>query len=192
MLIRPADTSRITGITGATGDAAACASIYEPYVSDSAVSFEIVPPDAAELARRIEATHAWLVAEATDGEVTGFAYGGPHRARAAYRWATEVSVYVHQQHQRRGVGRALYGELLPLLGRQGLQVAVAGITLPNPASVALHEAIGFEPVGVYRRIGWKAGRWHDVGWWQLELAPAGNDPPTELDSPRESPPGRFS
>ena len=109
------------------------------------------------MARRIESTHAWLVAE-TDGVLAGFAYGGSHRARAAYRWATEVSVYVHPQHRRRGVGRALYGELLPLLARRGLQVALAGITLPNPGSVALHEAIGFQPVGVYRRIGWKAGR----------------------------------
>jgi L-amino acid N-acyltransferase YncA len=169
MLIRPAaaDTD---------GDAAACASIYEPFVTGSAVSFEIVPPDGPEMARRIETTHAWLVAE-TDGLLAGFAYGGSHRARAAYRWATEVSVYVHPEHRRRGVGRALYGELLPLLARLGLQVALAGITLPNPGSVALHEAIGFQPVGVYRRIGWKAGAWHDVGWWQLELAPARDDPP---------------
>jgi L-amino acid N-acyltransferase YncA len=177
MLIRPARP-------GTDGDAAACASIYAPFVTDGAVSFEVAPPDTAELTRRIEqnsAIHAWLLAESPDGEVAGFAYGGPHRARAAYRWATEVSVYVHARHRRSGVGRALYGELLPLLARRGLQVALAGITLPNPGSVALHEAIGFEPVGVYKRIGWKAGGWHDVGWWQLELAPAGNDPPPELD-----------
>ncbi len=169
MLIRPADTL-------ADDDAAACAAIYAPFVSDSAVSFELVAPDGPEMARRIESTHAWLVAE-TDGVLAGFAYGGSHRARAAYRWATEVSVYVHPQHRRRGVGRALYGELLPLLARRGLQVALAGITLPNPGSVALHEAIGFQPVGVYRRIGWKEGGWHDVGWWQLELAPAREDAP---------------
>ncbi len=180
MLIRPA----VPGPDN-DGDAAACASIYEPYVSHSAVSFEIVPPDAAELARRIElnsVTHAWLVAE-TDGRIAGFAYGGSHRARAAYRWATEVSVYVHAAHQRRGIGRALYGELLPVLARHGLQVALAGITLPNPGSVTLHEAIGFQPVGVYRRIGYKAGAWHDVGWWQLELIPAGSDPPKEPGPP---------
>ncbi len=175
MLVRLADTD--TG-TDARGDAAACASIYAPFVSDSAVSFEVQPPGAAEMARRIAAAHAWLVAE-DDGEVAGFAYGGSHRARAAYRWATEVSVYVHAQHRRRGIGRALYGELLTLLARRGLQVALAGITLPNPGSIALHEALGFEPVGVYRRIGWKAGAWHDVGWWQIELVPAQDGPPPE-------------
>ncbi|MDQ6606516.1 MAG: N-acetyltransferase family protein [Actinomycetota bacterium] len=178
MLIRPADTD-----TG--DDAAACAAIYEPFVNHSAVSFELVPPDRAELYRRIEqnsASHAWLVAQ-DDGQVAGFAYGGPHRARAAYRWATEVSVYVHPEHHRRGVGRALYGELLPLLARHGLHVALAGITLPNPASVALHEGIGFQPVGVYRRVGWKAGAWHDVAWWQLELVPAGTGAPPEPGPP---------
>lgn len=176
MLIRPAHPG-----FDDSGDAAACAAMYEPFVSASAVSFEIEPPDAAEMARRIEATHAWLVAE-TDGRLAGFAYGGSHRARPAYRWATEVSVYVHAEHRRSGLGRALYGELLPLLARRGLQVALAGITLPNPGSVALHETIGFEPVGVYRRIGWKAGAWHDVGWWQLELVPATDGPPAEPGS----------
>jgi L-amino acid N-acyltransferase YncA len=169
MLIRPAGTGT---------DAAACASIYEPFVSHSAISFEVGAPDAAEMARRIETAHAWLVAEDA-GQLIGFAYAGSHRARAAYRWATEVSVYVDPRHQRRGIGRALYGELLPWLARHGLQVALAGITLPNPGSVALHEAIGFQPVGVYRRIGWKADAWHDVGWWQLELVPAGTEPPPE-------------
>jgi phosphinothricin acetyltransferase len=172
MLVRHAD---------AEADADACAAIYQPFVSQGAVSFETVPPDRAEMARRIEqnaSTHAWLVAE-SGGEVAGFAYGGPHRTRAAYRWATEVSVYVHADQRRRGVGRALYGKLLPLLARQGMQMALAGVTLPNDASVALHEAIGFEPVGVYRRIGWKQGAWHDVGWWQIQLPEPGAGPPPE-------------
>ena len=166
-------------------DAAACAAIYAPFVADSAVSFEEEPPDADEMRRRIErisAAYPWLVAE-SDGEVAGFAYGCPHRDRAAYRWAADVTVYVDEPYRRRGVGKALYGALLPLLHRQGLRIACAGITLPNDASVALHESCGFRPVGVYRRIGFKLGRWHDVGWWQLELDPAGDDPPGEPGPP---------
>lgn len=167
-------------------DAAACAAIYAPYVEASPVSFEERAPNTSELADRIErttATHPWLVLE-EGGEVVGYAYATRHRTRAAYRWAADVSVYVAAEHQRRGFGRALYEELLERLRQQRFQVAVAGITLPNAASVALHEALGFEPVGVYRRIGWKAGRWHDVGWWQLELAPATEEPPAEPLPPR--------
>lgn len=163
-MIRPADPAR---------DAAACAAIYAPYVVDSAASFEETPPGAAELARRIEQlshTHAFLVDE-RDGRVAGYAYAGPHRTRAAYRWAADVSVYVDAAFQRRGVGRALYEPLLALLRERGFRIACAGITLPNAGSVGLHEAFGFEQVGIYRAIGWKAGAWRDVGWWQLQLAP---------------------
>jgi len=162
-------------------DAAACAAIYAPYVTDAVTSFEETPPDAAAMAERIAATsaaHPWLVDE-RDGRVIGFAYGCPHRARAAYRWAAEVSVYIEAGHQRQGAGRALYEALLGLLREQGYYTVCAGITLPNPASVALHEALGFAPVGVYRNIGWKFGAWHDVGWWQLELRGPGDGPPDE-------------
>jgi phosphinothricin acetyltransferase len=172
MLVRRADPTR---------DAAACAAIYAPYVRETAVSFETDPPDARQLAERIErfqATHQWLVAE-DDARLAGFAYGCPHRERSAYRLAADVSVYVDPQSQRRGFGRALYGELLALLGRQGFYVACAGITLPNEASVALHEALGFTPVGVYRRIGFKLGSWWDVGWWQLALRDPVGRPPAE-------------
>jgi phosphinothricin acetyltransferase len=168
-VIRSADADR---------DAPACAEIYAPFVRESAVSFEATAPDAQEMAQRIErigATHPWLVAE-RDGQVAGFAYGCPHRERAAYRWAAEVSVYVHPAHHRSGVGRRLYEALFAALRRQGFQIACAGITLPNDASVRLHEALGFEPIGVYREIGYKAGAWHDVGWWQLRLIPAGGAP----------------
>jgi L-amino acid N-acyltransferase YncA len=169
-------------------DAAACAAIYAPFVSESAVSFEVEPPDAAEFARRIgtnSASYPYLVAESDAGETIGFAYAGTHRARAAYRWAAEVSVYIHGEHRRRGVGRALYGELLPLMRRQGLRIALAGITLPNDSSVALHEAMGFAPVGIYKGIGFKAGSWRDVGWWQLDLGPAIDGTPVEPSpSPR--------
>jgi L-amino acid N-acyltransferase YncA len=162
-------------------DAAGCLAIYGPYVRDTAVSFEERVPTVEELQRRIHetaATHPWLVLEEA-GQIAGFAYGSRHRARAAYRWAADVTVYVAPSHHRRGVGRRLYGELLRRLREQGLRVACAGITLPNEASIGLHRALGFEPVGVYRRIGFKHGAWHDVSWWQLQLAPDGEDPPRE-------------
>jgi phosphinothricin acetyltransferase len=162
-------------------DAAACAVIYAPYVEDGPTSFEEEAPTAGEMTARIEemaATHPWLVAEEA-GEVVGFAYACRHRSRPAYRWAVDVSVYVAAGHQRYGPGRRLYAQLLDELRERGFRVACAGITLPNEASVALHESFGFEPVGVYRGIGWKAGAWRDVGWWQLELAPAAEGPPAE-------------
>lgn len=179
MVIRHADPAR---------DAGACAAIYAPFVRDTAVSFEEQAPDEREFARRIEQgsrTHPWLVAD-RDGTVVGYAYGSPHRERSAYRWATDVAVYVAEGQRRSGVGRTLYERLLSLLARQGFHVACAGITLPNEASVALHEAVGFKPVGVYRRIGFKCGRWCDVGWWQMELAPDDGRAPAP-PGPPESP-----
>src|SRR5690348_11945801 len=160
--IRAADPER---------DAAACAAIYAPHVTDGYASFEEVAPDAAETARRIAAAHVWLVAE-LDGAVVGFASASEHRSRAAYRWAADVTVYVAPPAARRGVGRALYEALLARLRSQGFRSACAGIALPNDASVALHEALGFERVGIYRNIGYKAGAWRDVGWWQLQLEPS--------------------
>jgi phosphinothricin acetyltransferase len=154
-------------------DAAACAAIYAPHVDHSGVSFEESAPDADEMAKRIEsfsATHAWLVSE-PDGEIAGFAYAGPHRARSAYRWAADVSIYLDARYHGRGLGRELYEALFGLLRRQGLFVACAGITVPNAASVKLHEALGFIKIAEYRHIGFKAGAWRDVGWWQLDLAP---------------------
>lgn len=176
MLIRHADGGR---------DGDGCAAIYTPFVRESAVSFEENVPTGAEFAARIariERTHPWLIAD-EGGAVAGFAYGCGHRERPAYRWAADVAVYVSAGRQRRGIGRALYGALLPLLGRQGLRIACAGITLPNDASVALHEACGFLPVGVFRRIGFKAGGWRDVGWWQLELLPPDDEQPPEPGPP---------
>jgi len=171
-------------------DAAGCLEIYGPIVVESPASFEIVVPDRDEMARRIAATtaiHPWLVWVADDGRVDGYAYAGVHRAREAYQWSTEVSVYVRPQAHRRGIATALYGALLACLRRQGYVNAYAGITLPNPASVAFHESMGFRPVGVYRGIGYKSGRWHDVGWWSLRLAePAGTpSPPTPFPACRD-------
>lgn len=162
-------------------DAAACATIYAPHVEGSAVSFEEEAPTAAAMAARIEhygASHAWLVAE-TDGEVVGYAYATAFNERPAYRWSTSVSVYVAEGARGNGIGRALYSALFERLRERGFRMACAGITLPNEASVALHERLGFELVGVNREIGWKRGAWHDVGWYQLELAPAGSAPPPE-------------
>jgi L-amino acid N-acyltransferase YncA len=153
------------------GDAAQVQAIYAPIVAGTAISFEEDPPDVAEVRRRLLATLTrlpWLVWEQA-GELLGYAYAGPHRERAAYRWSVEVSAYVAAGARRGGVGRGLYRSLLALLAAQGFASALAGITLPNPASVGLHEALGFTPVGVYRAVGFKLGAWHDVGWWQRRL-----------------------
>jgi L-amino acid N-acyltransferase YncA len=168
-------------VRAATGhDARACAAIYAPYVTDTAVSFELEPPGAAEVAGRIAAAaarHAWLVLEDA-GRVVGFAYGQPFRERAAYRWACETSIYLELGRRRTGAGRALYQALLARLAERGYREAVAGMTLPNEASEGLHRALGFEPVGVYRRVGWKHGAWHDVAWVQRTIG-TGEGPPAE-------------
>jgi L-amino acid N-acyltransferase YncA len=162
-------------------DAAACAAIYAPYVEATPISFEERPPAAAEMAGRIERvipTHPWLVAE-VEGKAVGYAYGCRFQARPAYRWAAEVSVYVAEERRSAGIGRQLYEALLGRLRDQRFQVVFAGITLPNDASVSLHERLGFLRVGTAPRIGWKRGAWHDVGWWQLDLVPAGGGVPPE-------------
>ncbi|HEY1621225.1 MAG TPA: GNAT family N-acetyltransferase [Streptosporangiaceae bacterium] len=176
-----------------TADAAACAAVYAPYVIGTAATFESEPPGPAEMVGRIEAAqrrHAWLVAE-DDGSVIGYAYGGPFRTRPAYHWSCEVSIYLEPGRRRTGTGRALYGALLERLAGRGIRTVVAGMTLPNEASAGLHAALGFEPVGTYRRIGWKLGAWHDVAWVQRTLP--GADPPgdgTPAEEPAdESPPG---
>jgi len=152
-------------------DAAAIADIYAPFVESSATSFETEPPPAEEIRRRVDHTtvaYPWLVC-VFDDQVAGFAYATTHRVRAAYQWSVETSVYVHGSFRRAGVGRGLYTSLFAILAAQGFVNAYAGITLPNPSSVALHELMGFLPVGVYRGIGYKTGAWHDVGWWHLLL-----------------------
>jgi len=154
-----------------SGDAAAISAIYRPIVEETAISFEYEPLDAAEFARRIEhtlKTMPWLVDE-RDGRVVGYAYAVPHRARAAYQWTAEVSVYIDASARRQGVARSLYLDLLERLKRQRVHMALAGVTLPNPASVRLHESLGFTPVGVYHEVGYKFDKWHDVGWWELRL-----------------------
>jgi phosphinothricin acetyltransferase len=172
--------SRPTIRDATAADAEACAAIYAPYVTGTAISFETEPPTATEMAGRIadaQRAHAWLVLE-EDGEVTGYAYGGPYMTRAAYRWSCSVSVYLSAGRHGRGHGRALYSALCERLTGRGYRTALAGITLPNPASEGLHRALGFETVGTYRRIGWKHGAWRDVVWMQRPLG-AGDDPPAE-------------
>ena len=156
-------------------DAAACAAVYEPYVTDTVITFEYEPPSAAEMARRIavaQRAHAWLVLE-DDDRVVGYAYGGLFRAREAWGWACEVSVYLERGRRRSGAGRALYEALLTRLTERGYRTAVAVMTLPNDASEGLHRAMGFEPAGVYPRVGWKFGAWHDVAFARRALGDDG-------------------
>lgn len=160
-------------------DAAAVREIYAPFCAeDSPVSFEIVAPTVAEMRDRIARTlerFPYLVCE-REGAIAGFVYAGPHRERAAYQWSTEVTAYMHVAHRRVGAAEALYTALFALLGAQGYVCALAGITLPNPSSVALHTKMGFEPVGVYKGVGFKCGAWQDVGWWRLLLRPPRGQP----------------
>jgi phosphinothricin acetyltransferase len=162
MEIRDADPSR---------DAAACAAIYAPHVEGSPVSFEERAPDAAEMAARIRryaASHAWLVAE-RGGEVVGYAYATAFNERPAYRWSASVSVYVAEEARGQGVGRALYEALFERLRERGFHMACAGITLPNEASVGLHESLGFERAAQLKEVGHKFGRWLDLVFVQLRL-----------------------
>ncbi|MCK6548823.1 N-acetyltransferase family protein [Myxococcota bacterium] len=171
------ETSRIRVATEA--DAAAIAAIYAPHVIGSHTSFEAEAPSADVMAERIRTTlrtHPWLVEVDARGDVAGYAYASLHRARAAYQWSCEVSVYVAGDHHRGGVGRRLYGRLFDVLVRQGFYNAYAGITLPNAPSVAFHTSMGFEPIGIYRNIGFKLGAWRDVGWYHRALQPP--TPPT--------------
>ena len=152
-------------------DAPALLAIYAPFIETSSVSFEAVVPPVEEFAARIAKSlkgWQWLVAE-RDGHCAGYAYGGVHRERAAYRYSAEVSAYIHPRYHRQGIGRALYLRLFDDLAARGFCNAYAGITLPNDASVGLHRSVGFEPVGVFKSIGWKFGQWHDVAWLQRPL-----------------------
>ncbi len=164
-------------------DAAQVQAVYAPYCY-TPISFELEPPSVEEMRgrlRKVLAQLPWLVCD-DGGEVLGYAYAAGHRERAAYGWSVDTSVYIRQGRQRQGVGRALYTALLALLPLQGFVNAYAGVTLPNPASVGLHESMGFEPVGVYRDVGFKLGAWYDVVWYQrpLQARPLAPPPPRRL------------
>lgn len=155
------------------------AEIYRPHVTDTLVSFEEVAPDAAQMAERMRSILAWtpwLVAEEGSGHVVGYAYASRHRERAGYRWSVDISVYIDAEWQRRGVGRALYAKLLPILRQQGFVNVYAGIAFPNPGSVALHESIGMKLIGVYEKVGFKFGEWPDVAWYGMRLAEPSSNP----------------
>lgn len=174
-----------------TDDAPAIRSVYAPYVENTPISFEVDPPSVAELAERVESTlreYPWLVCEVGD-EVIGYAAAGSLRSTPPYEWTVELTVYVDESARRSGVGTALYSALLSVLERQGYYNAYAAVTLPNPASAALHERMGFEPVGTFPALGFKGGEWHDVRWWYRRLAdpPSDPDPPTPFPDVRDDP-----
>jgi phosphinothricin acetyltransferase len=176
MNIRPADPDL---------DAAAVAAIYRAAIETTIASFEEPAPDATAMAARVRGTlrrYPWLVAVEGD-TVVGYAYAGPHAERAGYRWSVNVSAYVDAAFHGRGIGRALYDELLPILRRQRFVNAYAGIALPNPASIALHEAIGMRRIGVYERVGFKHGRWVDVAWYGLRITDPDGVPPDPIPLP---------
>ena len=159
-------------------DAAAIAEVYAPYCKVTPISFEVEAPSAEEIRQRIAKVlplYPWLVCE-IEGRAVGYAYASRHRERAAYRWGVDVAIYLDGACHRRGIGRALYSALLQMLVGQGYYTAYAGITLPNDASVGLHRAMGFEPVGVYHGVGYKMGAWHDVVWLEKILRPQVGEP----------------
>lgn len=164
-------------------DAAACAAIYRPHVENATTSFEAAAPDADEMRDRIaraQARHAWLVAEDQDG-ILGYAYAGLHREREAYRYTAEVSAYIASRAQGQRVGRALYERLFEVLIDRGYCNALAGITLPNPASVAFHERLGFRRLGVFHGVGHKLGEWRDTAWYERRLV----EGPPRVERPGE-------
>jgi phosphinothricin acetyltransferase len=163
-------------------DALAIQDIYAPYVTESTITFECDVPTVADIAGRIQTIQQqfpYLIAE-IDGRILGYAYASKHRDRTAYQWSVETSVYVHPDGHRQGIARQLYTELFTWLRRQGYYSAYAGITLPNPASEAFHQSMGFEPIGVFANIGYKLGTWCSVGWFQLALQPHQPEPPVPL------------
>ena len=160
--------------------------IYAHYARATTASLEDAPPSRAAFRARVRAVVArlpWLVCE-IDGAIAGYAYAGVFNPRAGYRWTVEVSLYVRRGFERRGIGRALYDSLFRRLTALGYCRAVAVIGLPNPASVGLHESLGFRPVGVLESVGHKFGEWRDVGWWQLQLRPPPANP-APPKTPRE-------
>lgn len=165
-------------------DAAAIQRIYRPIARDTHISFELSVPDVAEIKARIIKTldqYPWLVCEIEE-QLAGYAYASAFRSRLAYQWTTETTVYVDPGFQRRGVARALYESLIAVLRAQGYCSAVGVIALPNAGSIRAHEAIGFRKIGVFKHAGFKAGRWRDTGWWQLELRqmPESPQPPRTI------------
>jgi len=174
-------------------DAAQIQAIYEPIVLETAISFELVPPTVEEFQGRITRTlekTPWLVCE-IDGQVAGYSYAGQYRAREAYQWSAEVTVYVNPQFYQRGVGRAMYISLFEILRLQGFRMAFAAIVLPNDPSIALHKSVGFSAIGEFKSVGYKLGEWQDMGWWQLDLLPTELKPASHTSLPEVENSGQF-
>lgn len=153
-------------------DAKSILEIYSPVVMNTPTSFEEVPPTVQEMTLRIEnilASHSWIVAEDQNKKIMGYAYAGPHQERATYRWSVNVSAYIREGYRGFGLGKELYSRLFEILKSQNYCRAFAGITLPNDASVGLHEKIGFKHLGTFHKVGFKMGKWHNVGWWELSF-----------------------
>jgi L-amino acid N-acyltransferase YncA len=170
MVRQDSHSTTVRGVTPA--DAGAVAAIYNHYVLQTVVTFEEEPVTSDEMSRRIDEVRAaslpWFVAERA-GAIAGYAYASRWRARSAYRFSSEVTVYLAREQGRRGIGSALYAELLSALRASGLHAAIGGIALPNDASVALHERFGFKKVAHFEQTGFKFNRWIDVGYWELIL-----------------------
>lgn len=152
-------------------DTNALLAIYSPFVKNTVISFESTPPYPQEFCDRISATLEqlpWLVCE-IDGKAAGYAYASKHRARAAYQWSVDFSVYIDPDYHKRCIATALYSALRDLLTLQGYYNAFAGVAIPNEKSEGFHESFGFRPIGVYRHIGYKFNQWHDVKWFSLDI-----------------------
>ncbi len=166
-------------------DAEGILNIYGPYILNTSFTFETELPSVAAFADRINEylkNWPWLVCE-IDGVIAGYAYSGKHRERTAYQWCVESSIYIHDDFQKAGIGKALYAALIDILKRQGFRNVYAVINLPNDKSVAFHESLGFKYFATYERVGYKLGKWKNVGWWQLSINDYGDEP---------SPPIKFS
>lgn len=159
-------------------DAAGILAIYAPYIENTSFTFETEVPAVGEFAERIRTyllTWPWLVCE-TNGKITGYAYATRHRERTAYQWCTESSIYIHDDFQKAGIGKALYTALFEILKKQGFRNVYAVINLPNEKSVAFHERLGFHYFATYEHVGYKLGKWKNVGWWRLIVNEFGNEP----------------
>jgi L-amino acid N-acyltransferase YncA len=165
-------------------DVAAILAIYSPFVLESSTSFEVSLPSEAEMWERILSTrneYPYLVYE-TGNTLAGYAYVSNHRQREAYRWSKEISVYIDPRFRGKRIATALYSALFSIVKMQGITNLLAGISIPNPASIGFHEKMGFRKVGEYTAVGYKHGKWHNVGWWELNLNPK-MLPPNERIAP---------
>jgi L-amino acid N-acyltransferase YncA len=167
------------------GDAVGILSIYGPYIEKTSLTFETEIPGVEEFETRITTylqNWPWLVCE-KDGEITGYAYASRYRERTAYQWSVECSVYIHDDHHRTGIAKALYSALFDILRKQGYRNVYAVINLPNDQSVAFHEHCGFRYFATYEQVGYKLGKWKNVGWWRLVLNEFGDEPEAPIKFP---------